>query len=147
MNKRYFTLEQAEKILPEIKARIKNILKLNEGIKILESSQKLIEEDIQIEFEDPVLEHFQTNTKLHKNLHKLYYEFYKETEEVEKLGCVLKSLNPVLVDFLSVFEDRDVFLCWKESEERIENWHEIGSGFENRNPIFKIQEKDEKVRF
>ncbi|MDP4012843.1 MAG: DUF2203 domain-containing protein [Candidatus Nanoarchaeia archaeon] len=142
MKKRYFTIEKAEGIIPELSSKIDRVKKLNQGIKVLEASQKLVEEDLHIEFEDQALMHFQSYTKLYKNLHKLYYEFYKELDEIESLGCILKGLEPALVDFLFKFEGRDVFLCWREGEEKIQHWHEIESGYDNRHPIFKIKEKE-----
>ncbi len=139
MQKRYFTLEQVEKILPEVKARIASLARLNEGVQILLAAEKVMHEDIHVEFEDPVLMHFKSNTKLQKNIHKLYYEFYKELEEIEKLGCIVKGMDPILVDFLSTVEGKDVFLCWREGEEKVDFWHDIESGYDGRKPIFNIK--------
>lgn len=135
MQKRYFTLEEAQGILPQVSSKVDNVVRINEGLQILLAAEKAFEEDIHIEFDDPAIMHFQSNTKLNKNIHKLYYEFYKELEELEKLGCVVKSMDPVLVDFLVSRDGKDVFLCWKEGEEKLEFWHDIDDGFEGRKPI------------
>lgn len=142
MQKRYFTLEEAKGILPEVKKRVDTLVRVNEGLQILLATEKA-QEDIHIEFDDPVLMHFQSNTKLTKNIHKLYYEFYKEIEELEKMGCVIKSMDPVLVDFLAKIDEKDVFICWKEGEEKLEFWHDIEGGYDGRQPIYNVKKTDE----
>lgn len=141
MQKRYFKQEEAERILPEVKKRVDTLLRVNEGLQILLATEKA-QEDIHIEFDDPVLMHLQSNTKLTKNIHKLYYEFYKEIEEIENMGCIIKSLDPVLVDFLSKINGKDVFICWKEGEEKLEFWHDIECGYDERQPIFSVKKTD-----
>lgn len=61
-------------------------------------------------------------------------------EQLEELGCYVKDLDIGLVDFLSTFEGRDVFLCWKLGEERIYHWHELYEGFSNRQEILDLEE-------
>lgn len=55
--------------------------------------------------------------------------------ELEAKGCVLKGVEDGLVDFLSIREGREVYLCWKIPEERITHWHDIHAGFSGRKPI------------
>lgn len=62
----------------------------------------------------------------------------KITESIEHLqetGCVVKDLDEGLVDFLTVREGRDVYLCWKMGEERIGYWHGLEDGFAGRKPL------------
>ena len=56
-------------------------------------------------------------------------------EELEELGCELKSYEQGLVDFPSQLDGRDVLLCWKIGEEKIQYWHETETGFLARQPI------------
>ncbi len=57
------------------------------------------------------------------------------TEGLESKGCVLKGIKYGLVDFPSLREGKEVYLCWKNPEERIEYWHDIQSGFAGRQRI------------
>lgn len=59
-------------------------------------------------------------------------------EELERLGCYVKDLDIGLVDFLSTFEGRDIFLCWKLGEEHVCHWHEIDEGFAHRQEIINF---------
>lgn len=50
-------------------------------------------------------------------------------------GAILKDINTGLLDFLSLRDDREVYLCWRYGERNIEYWHEIDAGFAGREPL------------
>lgn len=54
---------------------------------------------------------------------------------IHALGGVLKDINQGLVDFPSLRDGREVFLCWKHGEESISFWHDTESGFAGRKPL------------
>ena len=56
-------------------------------------------------------------------------------EKLESKGCILKGMRHGLVDFLSLREGEEVYLCWKNPEQRIEYWHDLLSGFTGRQRI------------
>ena len=55
--------------------------------------------------------------------------------KIEQTGCVVKDLDVGLVDFPSVVNDEQVYLCWKLGEERIRYWHRMDEGFAGRKPL------------
>jgi hypothetical protein len=55
--------------------------------------------------------------------------------ELAGVGCVFKGFEGGLVDFHSQLAGRDVYLCWKLGEPRVEHWHELEAGFSARQPI------------
>jgi hypothetical protein len=44
----------------------------------------------------------------------------------------VKDVDRGLVDFPSLREGREVFLCWEKDEEDIEFWHDLESGYAGR---------------
>ena len=54
---------------------------------------------------------------------------------IEQTGCVVKDLDIGLVDFPSIVNDEQVYLCWKLGEERIRYWHRMDEGFAGRKPL------------
>ena len=56
-------------------------------------------------------------------------------KQVQALGYELKDIDQGLIDFRSMMNGREVYLCWKLGEERISWWHPLGSGFAGRQPL------------
>ena len=56
-------------------------------------------------------------------------------ESIQEIGCLVKDLDTGLVDFPTLFQDREVYLCWKLGETGISFWHEVEAGFRGRKPI------------
>jgi len=56
-------------------------------------------------------------------------------EQINELGCELKDIDQGLVDFRTEMDGREVYLCWKFGEDRIEWWHELDTGFAGRLPL------------
>jgi hypothetical protein len=56
-------------------------------------------------------------------------------EQVQEIGCVIKDLEIGLVDFPTVYQGTEVYLCWKLGEPAIEYWHGVDEGFRGRKPI------------
>jgi len=56
-------------------------------------------------------------------------------EEIQETGAIVKDLDIGLIDFLSVYQNREVCLCWKLGEDGIAYWHGTEEGFAGRKPI------------
>jgi hypothetical protein len=56
--------------------------------------------------------------------------------ELQEMEIVLRDLERGLVDFPSLRDGREVYLCWVEQEEdEIGFWHELEAGFAGRQPL------------
>lgn len=133
MQKKYFTVDSAQKQIPKIR---KSLMKLQNLKKAIDAILSVRIDPNEIGFE----EFLETNTKLNREYHKVSYEFYKELEKLEKVGCQLKDLEQGLVDFYCKFEGRDIFLCWRLGEDRIKAWHEVDAGFIGRKSIIDLEQ-------
>jgi len=122
----YFTLKDANEILPVVIQKFKNIESMkNEVFKIqseMENNPRYISN-----FEDYVIKKQELNSAI-SNL-------YKSIEELEKMGVMVKSIDEGLLDFPSKRFEEDVWLCWKEGETEIKFWHGKDEGFMGRKPI------------
>ena len=56
-------------------------------------------------------------------------------EKVEAVGCEVKGIREGLIDFPSLREGREVYLCWRMPEKEILFWHDLNTGFSGRKPI------------
>jgi len=126
MKKRYFTLEEAQKLIPEISVKLRKLIQITKAVNLLNN--------IEINHEDE-LQFIYNEINSRKNVHKLYYEFYTILEEILNYGAIVKDLNFGLVDFYSLHEGKEIFLCWQLGENHIKYWHEADSGYDERKPI------------
>jgi len=55
--------------------------------------------------------------------------------EIAASGVLVKDLEIGLIDFPTVFDGEEVYLCWKLGEERIGFWHPTTEGFSGRRSI------------
>jgi hypothetical protein len=71
-------------------------------------------------------------------LSRLFVDFDrldKLVHRIQDLGVRIKDINAGLMDFPALHEGREVYLCWRYGEPRVEFWHDIQSGFSGRRPI------------
>ena len=58
--------------------------------------------------------------------------------QVQSTGAILKDINLGLVDFLSISNGREIFLCWQYGEPDLAFWHEIEAGYIGRQPLSSL---------
>lgn len=56
-------------------------------------------------------------------------------ERLQGWGILLRDLDTGLVDFPTVKEGRDAFLCWRLGEPEVAYWHFPEGGFSGRTPL------------
>lgn len=66
---------------------------------------------------------------------RLTRELQDELRVISDRGILVRDLGRGLVDFPSLREGREVYLCWVRGEERIDYWHETHTGFAGRQPL------------
>lgn len=53
-------------------------------------------------------------------------------DELSEIGCELKDGATGLIDFPSIRDGREVFLCWRLGEPSVAYWHELDAGYNGR---------------
>lgn len=115
---KYFTPEDARKTLPLVKKIVKDILDTTREM-------RLLAEEIGGNLEDD------------SRIKKMAGEVNHFLNELEEIGCYYKDANFTIgiVDFPSVINNEDVFLCWRSDEEDILFYHDMKTGYAGRKPI------------
>jgi len=124
------TLEEARKLLPDVKEKLLKLRKVQKAIAIVE--------DIDIEYEKPCYEYVELDLDLNKRFYKLNFLFFRYLDELHKKGVVIKDLEEGLVDFYSKKGNKEIYFCWKLGEKNIEFWHDEESGFEERKSVKEL---------
>ena len=71
-------------------------------------------------------------------LSQLFVDFERLDQlvhRIQELGVHIKDINAGLMDFPALHEGREVYLCWRHGESRVEFWHDVESGFAGRQLI------------
>jgi len=55
--------------------------------------------------------------------------------ELQAMEVVLRDLDRGLVDFPSLRDGTEIYLCWEQGEEEIAYWHDPETGFSGRRPL------------
>ena len=122
----FFTPIKANSILPEVRLRFAKILNQRERILELQSELSLtVEEDNNHE------KFFNIKNQVNKSISELY----KQIEELEEMGILIKSFEEGLIDFPAKRFDDEVWLCWKLGEDKVKFWHSKDEGFRGRKPL------------
>jgi hypothetical protein len=56
-------------------------------------------------------------------------------DALAEAGVVVKDLDTGLVDFPAEYDGRRVFLCWQLGEDEVGYWHGLDEGFAGRKPL------------
>ena len=122
----YFTAKDANLILPDVIKKFEIALeKKNEILKFEQKLQMLLS----------TANTFEEYIPLKQQLNTAITQFYIASEDLEKTGVVIKSIDKGLLDFPSKRFEEDVWLCWKYGETEIKFWHEKDTGFTGRKPV------------
>jgi hypothetical protein len=124
----YFTLEEAEALLPQISVVLRNIQQ--ERITLRSTEEVLGNLEAQARGNGHQL-HERIN-KAQVALARCVQTLRSLAKELDTFGCELKDPDTGLIDFLSLRDGRPIYLCWMLGEEGINYWHEIEAGFAGR---------------
>lgn len=125
MSKKYFTVEEANALIPELNDWVPRLQELyalmNKGFPDIQKARAKAE---------------YSGGSIHgANYLKVALKANQITKNLEKKGCVLKGIEMGLVDFPSIRDGKEVYLCWKIPESEIRFWHDLDTGFAGRQPI------------
>ena len=54
---------------------------------------------------------------------------------LSEAGIVVRDVDRGLIDFPSILEEREVYLCWELGEDSVAWWHDLDSGYRGRQPL------------
>ena len=124
---RRFTLDEANATLPYVRSIVKDVVEAYAewrdhvaGYEVMAANSRADdgETDEQVALRDEV--------------DRIARRIGGYLSELEQVGCTFKGFDDGLVDFLSVRDGRDVFLCWRLGEPEIAHWHELDAGYAGR---------------
>ncbi|HXL37900.1 MAG TPA: DUF2203 domain-containing protein [Ktedonobacteraceae bacterium] len=127
----YFTREEAESLLPQISIVL---LQIQDHYQVMQQKEDELGALHAQAMGNGHHLHTRIN-KLQKELEQLIQIMQALVDELSSFGCELKDPGIGLIDFLSLRDGREVYLCWHLGEEHINFWHYPDAGFAGRQPL------------
>lgn len=119
---RYFTVEQANEALKILKPLVQEMMEIRQSI--LERQPETW----------PALQKAVGNggSKAASLMAQEFARLNDLARQIQSTGILLKDINLGLLDFPSLRDGREVYLCWRYGEELIEYWHDVDAGYAGR---------------
>jgi len=129
--RRYFSVEEANKTLPLVRAIVSDIVRQFNVVNDLKQRLSAVMSERKRPSSDPYSEELaQSQAEMESEEAKLAAYI----NELTKLGVELKGTDG-LCDFYSIMDGREVYLCWRLGEPEVMHWHELNAGAAGRKPL------------
>ena len=132
MRHRLFTLEEANELVPWLEATFQRLVPAQEELTALQSRLLVLQRQRR---SNGASSSQSEVTQVQEERDRLVQRFEESIREITNQGILVRDVARGLVDFPSVREGREVYLCWIGGEEQLEFWHETDRGFAHRQPL------------
>ena len=126
MDKRLFTVQEANELIPFLTEELSHLHRLMQQLHQLD-------EIIGVPDEQDIT--LNGGTLVHPRRFEILTQVRDGVTDISQKGCVIKDLDQGLVDFPTLWEGREVYLCWRLGEDEVTFWHELEEGFGGRQEI------------
>jgi len=128
-----YTVEEANRLLPDVRDAVGRIVQLTEYLPELQDQLRIAEYRRARPGAGP--EEARKQKSAAQKLEAAQLELVTALSRLDELEVQLKDARTGLVDFLAYRDGEVVELCWKLGESEVAHWHRIGEGFPGRKPL------------
>lgn len=133
--KKYYTIEEANHALPLVRAIVADIVRQFRDISDRKERLTQIQRSRSSRERAAGDLYSEEIAQVESDLEKEISVLQDYVVELEKLGVEIKDASRGLVDFRSIFDGREVYLCWMLGEDEVSHWHELDAGFSGRQSL------------
>ncbi len=130
---RLFTLTEAESARKELEPFLLQAVDCRR--KLTEVDRDLSAVAARIMMMGGVIVPYEKLTKLRIEHNSLAETIRAALDRIHASGCLVKDLDMGLLDFPSIIDNEEVYLCWKLGEDRIRFYHRQDEGYAGRKPL------------
>jgi hypothetical protein len=124
IHERHYTLQEASELLPRVVELIAQMRTARDQLGDREAREALSEAGPTNGGGAPG-----------RTVSEAFVQLRDAVAELQELEVVLRDLDRGLLDFPSLRDGREVYLCWQDGEDVIGFWHEPEAGFAGRRPL------------
>ena len=133
MQHRLFTLEEANQLVPwlerifgSLESQTRQVQEMQERLSTLAHEQRR---------RNGTFDRYNEVNSIQQDLDDIRGQIKETVDELNGVGIIVRDIGQGLVDFPSLRDGREVYLCWIKGEARIDFWHETDRGFAHRQPL------------
>ena len=134
----YYAPDDADRLVPEVASVVtrlrderdelvglRDAFRDREGVLV----EDLIAEEPVPEGDDPELR------RIRLRMRGIVDQMQADVAWLDERGIVLRDISTGLLDFPALVSGRQVWLCWRLGEDRVDFWHGTDEGFAGRKPL------------
>jgi hypothetical protein len=121
----YFTVEEANALLPQIEPLVAQLVERRAKVSRMGTEMGRLLADI----------HSDVGGEQASQMTLEFAAIEQLIHKVQSYGCVVKHIHTGLLDFLALHNGREVYLCWRYGEPHITYYHELHTGFNGRRSL------------
>ena len=124
LHERHYTREEANALLPRVKPLL---------LKLRESRDQLTDE----EAHEALSEAAPSNGGGEHGVQvgEAFIEVRRLIGALSEAAIVVRDVDRGLIDFPSMLDGREIYLCWELGEDSVDYWHDLESGYRGRQPL------------
>jgi hypothetical protein len=132
--KKFFTVTEANATLPLVRAIVGDITAMYRDLRERQERLSRVQATPRASPGDAYQEELQ---QIEAALERDQEKILECEAELSRLGIELKDYRVGLIDFPSLRQGREVYLCWRLGEPDVAYWHELDAGFAGRQKIME----------
>jgi hypothetical protein len=132
--RKYFTTAEANATLPLVRVIVRDITELARNIRDRHERLARLPSGPKASLGEVYQEEMQ---QIQSALDRDQDRMLEFETELNGLGIELKDYFSGLIDFPSIRDGREVYLCWRLGEPAVTFWHELDAGFAGRQKIME----------
>ncbi|MFN2612771.1 MAG: DUF2203 domain-containing protein [Solirubrobacterales bacterium] len=124
LHERHYTREEANALLPQVEPLLH---------KLREAKDRLTDEQAH----EALSEAAPTNGGGEPGIQvgEGFLELRSLLGALQEAGIVVRDVDRGLIDFPSLRDGREIYLCWELGEDGVDYWHDLEEGFGGREPL------------
>lgn len=130
---RYFDLESARALLPELRRLMREAMKARAELEAVRDRLAAFAARAQmlggVPYDANAAARWQAQLAEHTG------QVRQAVSQITSLGVQVKDLEIGLVDFPTIYRGEEVLLCWRLDEPDIAWWHGMQEGYKGRKPV------------
>jgi hypothetical protein len=127
---RLFTLQEAEELLPEVERWLRAAIECKKNLSALDDQMRALLERVNVSGGVQVDVEAAARMKSGRQ-----QAIEQSLADIGQTGVLVKDLDIGLIDFPTLLDGSEVYLCWKLGEPHIGFWHHTTEGYKERKSI------------